>query len=111
MAWTVITISVLRVFLRPSTWHGGIAVPRLVICEHSFGNWKNIQTKQMKDIVYAYMTFGEDYWWAFLIVWLLLIIVAWIPDFVNFRKTALIIPGIFFLVWYILEILRYLCLI
>ncbi len=65
----------------------------------------------MKDIVYAYMTFGEDYWWAFLIVWLLLIIMTWIPDFVNFRKTALIIPGIFFLVWYILEIFRYLCLI
>ncbi|AVM52765.1 hypothetical protein JN06_01181 [Bacteroides zoogleoformans] len=65
----------------------------------------------MKDIIYNYMTFGEDYWWEFFIVWLLLIIVARIPNFINFHKMDLIIPGFFFVVWYILEVLRYLRLI
>ena len=30
----------------------------------------------MKELAYSYIEFGEEYWWAFLIIWLLWIIVA-----------------------------------
>lgn len=65
----------------------------------------------MKDLVYGYMAFGEDYWWEFFLVWLLLIIAVRFFRFANFRNMDLIIPGALFLLWYILEILRYVCLI
>ena len=38
----------------------------------------------MKELAYSYIEFGEEYWWAFLIIWLLWIIVAHIPNFIDF---------------------------
>ncbi|WP_276867804.1 hypothetical protein [Bacteroides heparinolyticus] len=65
----------------------------------------------MKNFIDAYIAFGEHYWWAFLIIWLLLIIVAHIPNFVDFHYIDLILPGLVFAIWCILEILRCLCLV
>ncbi len=90
-------------------WHCSSTLRDLL--RYTFEDWKCIKIKKMKDIVYDYMAFGENYWWAFLIAWLLLIIVARIPNFVDFRKLDLIIPGFLFAVWYILQILRHLRLI
>ena len=48
----------------------------------------------MKELAYSYIEFGEEYWWAFLIIWLLWIIVAHIPNFIDFHYADIIIPSI-----------------
>ncbi len=65
----------------------------------------------MKELVYLYIRIGEQYWWAFLIIWLLLILVAHIPNFVDFRYLDLKIPSILLFVWLVLELLKLLCVI
>lgn len=45
----------------------------------------------MKELAYSYIEFGEEYWWAFLIIWLLWIIVAHIPNFIDFHYADIII--------------------
>jgi len=49
----------------------------------------------MKELAYSYIEFGEEYWWAFLIIWLLWIIVAHIPNFIDFHYADIIIPIIY----------------
>ena len=59
----------------------------------------------MKELAYSYIEFGEEYWWAFLIIWLLWIIVAHIPNFIDFHYADIIIPSILLAIWGILKLL------
>lgn len=43
--------------------------------------------------------FGLQYWWAFLIIWLLWIIVAHIPNFIEFHYTDIYIPFALIVIW------------
>lgn len=52
----------------------------------------------MEKIMDVYTTFGENYWWVFIIIWLLWIIVAHIPNFVDFHYVDLILPGLLLVV-------------
>ena len=59
----------------------------------------------MKELAYSYIEFGEEYWWAFLIIWFLWIIVAHIPNFIDFHYADIIIPSILLAIWGILKLL------
>ena len=65
----------------------------------------------MKELVYCYIEIGEQYWWAFLIIWLLWIIVAHIPNFIDFHYLDIKIPIILLTLWGILKILVVTCVI
>ncbi|GFH88501.1 hypothetical protein [Bacteroides acidifaciens] len=59
----------------------------------------------MKEFAYSYIELGEQYRWAFLIIWLLWIIVAHIPNFIDFHNADIIIPIILLAIWGILKLL------
>lgn len=63
-----------------------------------------IRENRMKELAYSYIEFGEEYWWAFLIIWLLWIIVAHIPNFIDFHYADIIIPIILLAIWGILKL-------
>lgn len=61
----------------------------------------------MKVFINGYVSVGEQYWWAFLIIFLLIIIIAHIPNVKDFRYLDLIIPAILIGLWGIFKCLIY----
>lgn len=61
----------------------------------------------MKDFIIKYVSTGEDYWWAFIIIFLLVIIIAHIPNVKDFRYWDIKIPVILITVWIIFKLIIY----
>lgn len=59
----------------------------------------------MKEFINWYIGVGEQYWWAFAIISLLVIIIAHIPNVKDFHYWDLKIPTILIIVWCVLKML------
>lgn len=59
----------------------------------------------MKDFILDWIISPvESYWWAFIIIWLLWIIVAHIPNFIDFHWTDIWIPALGFFIYFICKL-------
>lgn len=58
----------------------------------------------MKEFINWYIEAGEQYWWAFAIISLLVVIIAHIPNVKDFHYWDLKIPAILLVVWCVLKL-------
>lgn len=61
----------------------------------------------MKDIILWYVALFENYWWALIIISLLVVIIAHIPNVKDFHYWDIIVPTILFGIWGIFELIIY----
>lgn len=57
------------------------------------------------DFINWYVSFFEAYWWAIAIIFLLIVIIAHIPNMIDFRYWDIKIPVILFSAWGVFELL------